>query len=84
MVFNTSTKPEVNKISRDMEIFYFIGILDDDKKITLIGIKASDIPIDPWLSEALINTALRKNKCWERSSDKTQFFSIPNLLYNSL
>lgn len=81
--FETITKPELNTISRALEILYFIGILDDQANLTEIGIKACDVPIDPRLSVALINSALGKFKCSEEVLIICSMLSIPNLFYQS-
>jgi len=81
--FETITKPDLNTIARALEILYFIGILDKSSNLTDIGIKACDIPLDPRLSVALINSALDKFKCSEELLIICSMLSIQNLFNQS-
>jgi len=81
--FETITKPELNTISRALENLYFIGVLDENSNLTDIGLKVCDIPIDPRISVALINSALNKFKCSEELLIISSMLSIPNLFYQS-
>jgi hypothetical protein len=78
------TSPDINTLSRSLETLLYIGILNEESNLTEIGFKACEIPIDPRLSVALINSAENKFKCSEELLIICSMLSVQNLFYTNL
>ena len=79
--FETITTPEANTIARALENLYFLEILDVDCKLTELGIKACDIPIDPRLAVVLLRAGEKKFKCTYEVLIIASMISVQNLFY---
>ncbi len=79
--FETLTVPERNSVARSLESLYFLGILDDKTSMTELGVKISEMPIDPRLAVSIIKAGRQKFSCVEEVLIISSMLSVPNIFY---
>ena len=82
MKFDFITKPTEESMVRALEILYSLGAIDKAGSLTEdIGWKLTELPIEPRLGVALINSAKEEYLCSEEMLKLVAMLSAPSIFY---
>lgn len=82
MKFDFLTKPTEESMVRALEILYSLGAIDKSGDLTAdVGWKLTELPIEPRLGVALINSAKEEYLCSEEMLKLVAMLSAPSIFY---